>query len=120
MQYCRRFGPAPSSNPLTRRSNCATFSSATMFSGLKSRKSLSELEHLVMGVLWQRASATAEDVRLALAERHPMKESPVRTMLKRLEEKGYVRHTVDGRTNVYAGIEGPQNVAAKAVRQIID
>jgi len=91
-----------------------------MFSGRKPRKSLSELEHLIMSVLWQRASATAEDVRLALATRHPMKESTVRTMLKRLEEKGYVRHTVEGRTNVYRGLEEPQSVAAKAVRQIID
>jgi len=91
-----------------------------MFSGRKPRKALSELEHLIMSVLWQRASATAEDVRLAVADRHPMKESTVRTMLKRLEEKGYVRHTVDGRTNVYRGLEEPQSVAAKAVRQIID
>ena len=43
-----------------------------------------------MGTLWDRRSATAEDVRLALAQRHPMKESTVRTILKRLEEKGYV------------------------------
>jgi len=91
-----------------------------MFSGRKPRKALSELEHLIMSVLWQRGSATAEDVRLAVADRHPMKESTVRTMLKRLEEKGYVRHTVDGRTNVYRGLEEPQSVAAKAVRQIID
>ena len=49
-----------------------------------------------------------------------MKESTVRTMLKRLEEKGYVRHRVEGRTNVYSGIDAPQSVAAKAVRQIID
>jgi predicted transcriptional regulator len=49
-----------------------------------------------------------------------MKESTARTMLKRLEEKGYVRHRVDGRTNVYSGIDAPQSVAAKAVRQIID
>jgi predicted transcriptional regulator len=85
-----------------------------------SRKSLSHLEHLVMEVVWDRNSATAEDVRLALAERHPMKESTVRTVLKRLEEKGYVDHHVDGRTNVYRGVDAPQNVAAKAVRQIIE
>lgn len=91
-----------------------------MFSSRKPRKSLSNLEHLVMDVVWERVSATAEDVRLALAGRHPMKESTVRTILKRLEEKGYVDHTVDGRTNVYRGIDQPQNVAAKAVRNIID
>lgn len=73
-----------------------------------------------MDVLWKRASATAEDLRAALAERHPMKESTVRTILKRLEEKGYTRHSVEGRTNVYSGLEEPRNVAAKAVRQIID
>jgi len=91
-----------------------------MFSSRKPRKPLSELEHLVMDAVWERKTATAEDVRLALAERHPMKESTVRTILKRLEEKGYIDHSVDGRTNIYRGIDEPQNVAAKAVRQIIE
>ncbi len=91
-----------------------------MFSSRKPRKPLSNLEHLVMDVVWERNTATAEDVRLALADRHPMKESTVRTILKRLEEKGYVHHVVDGRTNVYRGSDEPQNVAAKAVRQIIE
>jgi predicted transcriptional regulator len=49
-----------------------------------------------------------------------MKESTARTILSRLEEKGYVTHRVDGRTNVYSGVHRPDNVAAKAVRQIID
>jgi BlaI family penicillinase repressor len=91
-----------------------------MFRAKKLRKPLSELEHLVMKVVWSRASATAEQLREALAERHPMKESTARTMLSRLEEKGYLRHTVDGRTNVYRGVEGPREVAAGAVRQIIE
>ena len=73
-----------------------------------------------MEVVWRKTSCTSEDVRLALAGRHPMKESTVRTILKRLEEKGYARHTVEGRTNVYSGMDAPRNVAAKAVRQIID
>ena len=84
------------------------------------RKSLSDLEHLVMEVLWKRPSATSEDVREALAARHPMKDSTARTILKRLEEKGYVAHRVDGRTNIYRGLTAPQNVAVRAVRQIID
>ena len=84
------------------------------------RKSLSELEHLVMDVIWKRASATAEDVRDALASRHPMKDSTARTILKRLEEKGYLEHRVEGRTNIYRGLTAPHNVAVRAVRQIID
>jgi predicted transcriptional regulator len=87
---------------------------------LRARKPLSELEHLVMEVVWLTPDCTAEAVRSALATRHPMKESTVRTMLKRLEEKGYLRHRVEGRANVYTQVDEPQNVAAKAVRQIID
>jgi BlaI family transcriptional regulator, penicillinase repressor len=91
-----------------------------MFSARTPRKPLSDLEHLVMQTVWKKSPVTADDVRTALAGRHPMKESTVRTILKRLEEKGYVQHRVVGRTNVYSGIEAPENVAAKAVRQIIE
>ena len=73
-----------------------------------------------MDVLWQKGSATAEDVREALARRHFMKESTARTILRRLEEKGYARHKVEGRTYIYRGVELPSRVAAKAVRNIID
>ena len=86
----------------------------------KDRKPLSSLEHLAMSVIWERGAATAEEVRTALAARHPMKESTARTVLTRLEEKGYLRRRVDGRTNVYSGVHAPQSVAAGAVRQIID
>src|SRR5258708_19303207 len=91
-----------------------------MFSAKNPRKPLSELEHLVMDIVWLRDSVTTEDVRAALAERHPMKESTVRTVLSRLEAKGYIQHRVDGRSNIYAGQDAPRNEAAKAVRQIIE
>jgi BlaI family penicillinase repressor len=91
-----------------------------MFSAKRHRKPLSTLEHLVMDVLWKRSPGTAEDVREALAERHPMKDSTARTILKRLEEKGYIRHKVEGRTNVYRVSESPWNLAVTAVQQIID
>lgn len=73
-----------------------------------------------MDVLWKRRQTTAEDVRDALAKRHPMKESTSRTILKRLEEKGYVKHRVEGRTNVYQVSEQPRSLAVTAVKQIID
>jgi BlaI family penicillinase repressor len=91
-----------------------------MFSAKNPRKPLSELEHLVMDVLWKRSKSTAEDVREALSVRHPMKDSTGRTILKRLEEKGYVKRHVEGRTNVYRVTEPPRNLAVTAVKQIID
>jgi predicted transcriptional regulator len=91
-----------------------------MFSTKKSRKALSELEHVVMDYLWAHGPASAEQVREALAASRPMKDSTVRTVLRRLEEKGYLTHRAEGRTYIYTGIEPPQDVAASAVRQIID
>jgi BlaI family penicillinase repressor len=91
-----------------------------MFSAKTTQKRLSELEHLVMDVLWARSQSTAEDVREALTERHPMKDSTARTILNRLEEKGYVKHHVEGRTNVYRVSEPPRNFAVRSVQQIID
>ncbi len=91
-----------------------------MLSANKHRRPLSELENLIMSVLWGTPAATVEDVRAALAGRHPMKESTARTILNRLEEKGYIRHAVEGRTNVYAVVDAPHKVAASAIRQIID
>ncbi|WP_321475407.1 BlaI/MecI/CopY family transcriptional regulator [uncultured Paludibaculum sp.] len=84
------------------------------------RKNLSGLEQLVMDFLWARGPASAEQVREALNDTHPMKDATARTILRRLEEKGYATHREEGRTYIYSGAEQPQNVAMGAIRQIID
>jgi BlaI family penicillinase repressor len=91
-----------------------------VFRANRIRKPLSELEHLVLDVMWKRSQSTAEDVRFALGQVHPMKESTARTVLKRIEEKGYIKHHVEGRTNIYRVSESQRNVVIAAVRQIID
>jgi BlaI family transcriptional regulator, penicillinase repressor len=83
-------------------------------------KSLSELEHQIMEILWAHGPATSDQVRNALAAKRPLKDSTIRTILRRLQEKGYVRHKVEGRAFVYMGVEAPRNLAVRAVRQIID
>ena len=81
---------------------------------------LSRLEELVMSFAWSHGSATAEDVRTSLAARHPMKDSTVRTILRRLEAKGYLTHTVEGRTYRYRPRDPGESVAARAVSRIVD
>jgi len=81
---------------------------------------LSDLENTVMTVIWELGHATAEQVRRALEDAQPMKDSTARTILRRLEQKGYVRHEIEGRTYVYSPTVGSQSVAADAVRGIID
>jgi predicted transcriptional regulator len=82
--------------------------------------SVGPLENAVLHVLWERGTATADEVRVALAKSRKLKESTVRTLLRRLEEKGFVSHEVDGRTFIYRPEVDPQNVATQAVRGIID
>ena len=79
---------------------------------------LGDLEREVMQLVWAHGPATAEDVRERLPR--PLKESTVRTVLRRLEEKRYVTHAVDGRTYVYRAAEARGQVAAKAVKRIVD
>jgi BlaI family penicillinase repressor len=81
---------------------------------------LSKLEHLIMDFIWARGATSAEQVRDGLAEEWPMKDSTVRTVLRRLEDKGFLTHTVEGRTYIYEGAEAAENVAIRAVRQIVD
>jgi BlaI family transcriptional regulator, penicillinase repressor len=79
---------------------------------------LGDLEREVMQLIWADGPLTAEIVREKLARR--LKESTVRTVLRRLEEKGYVGHTVEGRTYVYQATQPRGKVAAKAVKRIVD
>jgi BlaI family penicillinase repressor len=84
----------------------------------ESLPNLGDIEREVMQLIWANGSLTAEFVRERLARR--LKESTVRTVLRRLEEKGYVNHAVEGRTYVYQATHPRGKVAAKAVQRIVD
>jgi BlaI family transcriptional regulator, penicillinase repressor len=78
------------------------------------------VEQAVMDYIWSQGPCTSEECREALQARRPMKESTIRTVLRRLEQKGYVAHSTSGRTFIYSAAEPRLNVAARAVRNIID
>ena len=79
---------------------------------------LGVLERELLGIVWRRGTATADEVREELDR--PLKDSTIRTVLRRLEEKGYVTHSLDNRTFVYRPAESPQKVAGRAVQRIVD
>ena len=84
------------------------------------RPALSDLEHEVMHAVWNTGPASVEVVHAIVAEQRDIKEVTTRTMLRRLEAKGYLRHDVEGRAYIYRAVEAPRSLAARAVRQIID
>lgn len=79
---------------------------------------LGELERDVLLIVWRQGSVTADQVREGLDR--PLKDSTVRTVLRRLEEKGYLTHLVDDRTFVYRPAESRQRVAGRAAKRIVD
>ena len=79
---------------------------------------LGELERDVLLIVWRNGSVTADQVRELLDR--PLKDSTVRTVLRRLEEKGYLAHSVDDRTFVYRPAESRQRAAGRAVKRIVD
>jgi BlaI family penicillinase repressor len=79
---------------------------------------LGELERGILGIVWRLGNVTAEQVREELDR--PLKDSTIRTVLRRLEEKGYLAHAVDNRTFIYQPAESQRKVAARAVQRIVD
>jgi BlaI family penicillinase repressor len=78
------------------------------------------LEQLILDYVWAHPNCTAEVCREGVAGQRALKDSTIRTILRNLEEKGYVNHEVDGRTFVYRPAETPRNVAVQAAQQLID
>jgi predicted transcriptional regulator len=79
---------------------------------------LGELEREVLRLVWDHGPSTADWVQKALSR--PLKESTVRTVLKRLEGKGHLSHRVDQRTFIYEAADTRGRAAAHAVKRIVD
>jgi BlaI family penicillinase repressor len=84
------------------------------------RPLLAELENEVMQAVWKIEPCSVEAVHAIVSRKHDLKETSVRTMLRRLEQKGYLAHESGGTAYIYRATETPRSLAARAVRQLID
>jgi BlaI family penicillinase repressor len=92
-----------------------------MFNTRRNRhRPLTPLEQFIMDYVWAHPNCTAETCREGLAAQRSLKDSTIRTILRKLEEKSYVTHKVDGRTFVYRAMNTKRNVAVQAAQQLID
>lgn len=60
-----------------------------------------EREIEILKVLWDRGEATVREVHGELSRRLPIVQNTVQAFLRTMEEKGLVRHRVEGRTFIY-------------------
>jgi BlaI family transcriptional regulator, penicillinase repressor len=73
-----------------------------------------------MRAVWNAGTCTVEAVHHVVSRKRHLKETTTRTLLRRLEKKGYLTHESDGRAYTYRAVEPARSLAARAVRQIID
>lgn len=86
----------------------------------RNKPPLTELHQAILDFVWRSGGATAEQVREGLAPRHQLKDSTVRTLLRRLEERQYLTHRVEGKVFVFEAAAAPRSLAARSVQQIIE
>jgi len=73
-----------------------------------------------MKVVWRLGTATVRDVYEALREQRRIAYTTVMTMLKILEEKGYLKKTTADRAHVYRPAKPRQQVVGAMVRDFLD
>ena len=65
---------------------------------------LSEKQREIMEVVWELGEASVFEVRDELSAHREVARNTVRTMMERLEEKGWLTHRVIGRTYFYSAL----------------
>lgn len=79
---------------------------------------LSAAERQVMEVVWERGEVTAKEARDAL--QREVARNTVRTLLERMEEKGWVTHREVGRAYLYRAARPREESIGRKIREIVD
>ena len=80
---------------------------------------LTDGEARVMAVLWQTPAATVAEVVASLHDRYALTYSTVQTMLRILEQKGYVAHDKVGRAFVFRAVVDQGQARRRALKHLI-
>jgi predicted transcriptional regulator len=84
----------------------------------RQRPPLGDLEHELLTILWAHGEMTAFAVRNHVSRK--LKDPTIRTVLRRLEEKGYITHSVVSGTFIYRATDTAEAAAASAVQGIVE
>jgi predicted transcriptional regulator len=81
---------------------------------------LSPAQREIMEVVWQRGEVTANEVRRVLARTRNVARNTVRTLLERMEDKGWLKHRAEGRTFLYTAARPRHDTIGQKVREIVE
>lgn len=81
---------------------------------------LSPSQREIMEIVWERGQVTASEVRRALARTRDVARNTVRTLLERMEAKGWLKHSAEGRTFLYAAARPRHDTVGQKVRELVE
>jgi BlaI family transcriptional regulator, penicillinase repressor len=84
------------------------------------RPPLSGVQLEIMNIVWRRGGVTVADVRAAVAVKRPVARNTIQTVMTRLEEKGWLRHRVEGKTFHYVAAVPRRSAVVRLTRHLLD
>jgi BlaI family transcriptional regulator, penicillinase repressor len=82
--------------------------------------SLSPAETEILRLLWQRETATVQEICDTLPKDRCIAYATVQTLLRRLEKKGYVRHKTKGKAHVFSAAVKRDKVVKQTVVEFVE
>jgi BlaI family penicillinase repressor len=87
---------------------------------LPAPEALSRAEWKVMKIVWRRGRVAARDVVAEAAAAHDWRPSTVKTLLKRLVDKGHLQATRVGNSFLHEPVDGPLPALQRAGETLLD
>jgi predicted transcriptional regulator len=81
---------------------------------------LTDLQLVILRVLWDRGSATAAEITDALRTSRGLAQQTIATILSRLEKRGIVRHETQQRQYVYSAVVNEPDVRRTMLAELTD
>jgi len=86
----------------------------------KNLPALSPSETEILRLVWQLSQATVQEVCDKLPARRKIAYATVQTLLRRLENKGYLKHDVRGKAHVFFAAVKKEHVVKRSVGDFLD
>ena len=86
----------------------------------KNLPALSPSETEILRFVWQLEKATVQEVCEKLPAKRKITYATVQTLLRRLEKKGYLRHSNSGKAHVFSAAVKREHVVKRSVGDFLD
>ena len=81
---------------------------------------LSQSQREIMEIVWDCGEVSAIEVRDILSKKRDLAKNTVRTLLDRMEEKGWLKHREDGRTYLYSAAQPREVSIGQKVLEVVE